>query len=383
VRAVKIVHVLAPAQAGGLERVVHALAIGQQRAGHAVLAVPIVDRWIDDHSFAAPLARAGVEIQPLVVPPRAYLRERAMLRDLLDRAAPDVLHSHGYHTDVVDGGVARRAGIATVSTAHGFTGGPWRNRVYEAIARVALRRFDAVVAVSRPLAEDLQRSGVARDRIHMVPNAWSRIATPLGRAEARHVLGLDPSRFTVGWVGRMTHEKGLDVFVDAMAALTDLPLAACAVGEGPERAAQEARGLRAGLGDRIRWTGLVREAGRYFRAFDLLVLSSRTEGVPMVLLEAAAEGVPVVATAVGGIPDVVSSNEAILIAPERPDALAAAVRDVFNGPADAVRRADAARQRVGREFAEPAWLARYADVYAAAAGNVSGRLGIESRTRHR
>ncbi|HEX6052855.1 MAG TPA: glycosyltransferase, partial [Gemmatimonadaceae bacterium] len=146
-------HLLAPADAGGLERVVHSLAVGQHLGGHRVVVVPVVERWDPDHTFATPLERAGVELRPLEAPARGYLLERAAFARILDEVAPDVVHSHGYHTDVVDGDVARRAGIATVSTAPGFTKGPWRNRLYEYRDTRALKRFDAVVAVSRPLAE--------------------------------------------------------------------------------------------------------------------------------------------------------------------------------------------------------------------------------------
>ena len=112
----KIAHVLAPAHAGGLERVVHALAIGQQRIGHQVVAVVVVEAWNDEHPFAAPLARANIEIRPIVVPARAYRREWSEMDRVLRDLAPDVVHTHGYHTDVIGGALARRAGIATVST---------------------------------------------------------------------------------------------------------------------------------------------------------------------------------------------------------------------------------------------------------------------------
>ena len=362
----KIMHVLAPAHAGGLERVVHALAIGQHARGHSVVAVPLTDVWSDDHSFATPLTRAGVNVRPLILPPRAYLRERAAFAQLLGVERPDVVHSHGYHTDVVIGDVARRAGAAIISTAHGYTRGPWRNRVYEGLDRLALRRFDAVAVVSRPLADELQRSGVRADRIHVVPNAWSRIAPPLDRAAARAALGLDGAAFVIGWVGRMTREKGLDVLVEALPGIADLPLMVFALGDGPERAAQETRAAASGVADRIRWAGMVREAGRFFQAFDMLVLSSRTEGVPMVVLEAMAAGIPLVVTAVGGIPHVVSPHEAVLVPPERPDELAAAIRLVFDQREDAAHRARAARARLDREFSETPWLDRYDEIYVGA-----------------
>lgn len=359
----KIMHLLAPAHAGGLERVVHALSIGQHRRGHRVIAVPVADTFSSDHSFAVPLTREKIEVRPIVVPGRAYRRERAAVKALLDEFKPDVVHSHGYHTDVVDGGVIRGSGIATVATAHGFTRGPWRNRVYEWLDCRALRQFDAVAAVSGPLADEIARSGVSPDRIHLIPNAWSRVGAPLDRSAARHELGLAADAFVFGWVGRMSFEKGLDILVDTVAMLRDVPIIVAAIGDGPERAAQEARAVALGLGDRIRWTGMILEAGRYFQALDGLVLSSRTEGVPMVILEAMAAQIPLVTTAVGGIPNVVSAREALLVAPGQPAALATAIRSVFADRDAASRRAVAAHARIEAEFAEEPWLQRYEGVY--------------------
>lgn len=366
-------HVLAPAPAGGLERVVHALAIGQCRRGHDVVAVPIVEKWVPDHAFAIPLSRENVEIVPVSVPRRGYVRERSILAELFRSRLPDLVHTHNYHADVIAGPVARRAHIATVSTAHGFTGGPWRNRVYEQLARVAFRSFDAVIAVSQPLALDLRRSGVSESHIHIVPNAWSRVSTPLNRADARRELGLESEPFVVGWVGRMSYEKGLDLFLDALIRLTDMPISACAIGDGAERAAQRIRASSAGLEGRVRWPGLVQEAGRLFQAFDVLVLSSRTEGVPMVMLEAMALGVPLVVTAVGGIPDVVSGNEAIIVPSDDPAALADGIRSAFHDRDGAAARAAAALRRVNCDFGERRWLERYEEVYRAALNGATRR----------
>jgi glycosyltransferase involved in cell wall biosynthesis len=113
----------------------------------------------------------------------------------------------------------------------------------------------------------------------------------------------------------------------------------------------------------ITWHGVVPDAGRLLRAFDVLVLSSRTEGTPMVVLEAMAAGVPIVATRVGGVPDVLSSADAMLVPPEDPAALAAAIRAVHDHPDAARSRADSARRRLDTEFALAPWLARYEAIY--------------------
>ena len=300
------------------------------------------------HTF---LDNLGVEHSVIAVPPRAYRRERAAIADLCSRLRPDIVHTHGYRTDVIDSGVARRAGIATVTTVHGFTGvGGWRGRLYEYLQRRAFRRFDAVVAVSRPLVSLLQADGVPRDRVHLVPNAYAGRSFE-SRNNARRMLGLGDG-FIAGWIGRLSREKAPDVFV---AALSKLPgLSGAIIGSGREAPLTS---------DRVVMLGQIADAARVIAAFDVLVLSSRTEGTPIVLFEAMAANVPVVATAVGGVPDIVSEREALLVPPENPDALARAIAQVRDDPISARERAAAAATRLATQYAVGPWIERYAAVY--------------------
>jgi glycosyltransferase involved in cell wall biosynthesis len=292
-----------------------------------------------------------VERTVIALPPRAYGRERAGIADVCARIRPDVVHTHGYRTDVIDSGVARRRKIPTITTVHGFTGiGGWRGRLYEYLQRRAFRRFDAVVAVSRPLVTLLRGDGVAADRVHMIPNAYSP-DTFFNRDDARRTLGLSDG-FIAGWIGRLSQEKAPDVFVAAVDQVEGM--SAAIIGSGREAPRNSPR---------VKMLGQVADAARLMKAFDVLVLSSRTEGTPMVLFEAMAAKVPVVATAVGGVPDVVSDNEALLVPPDRPDALARAIAAVRDDPAAARTRAAAAAERLATEYAVGPWVERYAAVY--------------------
>src|SRR6267378_7708282 len=174
-----ILHVVAPAEIGGLERVVQMLAHGQARAGDDVHVAMVLDPACANHPLRETLATGGVAPHPIVLPLRSYRRERAALRQLCRRLRPDVVHTHGYRPDIVDAVTARREEIPTVTTVHGFTGGDWKNRMYERLQRRAYRRFDAVVAVSRPLAEQLMGDDVPPQRVHYVPNAWPETVPPL------------------------------------------------------------------------------------------------------------------------------------------------------------------------------------------------------------
>jgi glycosyltransferase involved in cell wall biosynthesis len=264
---------------------------------------------------------------------------------------------------VLDASVPRHHGIPIVTTAHGFTGGSWRNRLYEYVQRRTFRRFDAVVAVARSLGERLAHSGVPRSRLHVVPNAWRRTAATLERAAARRMLGLPAEGFVVGWVGRLSGEKGLDVLIDALPHLPAVPLIVSVIGGGMERRSLEARATQQGVADLIRWHDVVPDAERLYTAFDVFVLSSRTEGTPVVLFEAMGAGVPIVTTAVGGVPDVVSRDEATLVPSEDSRALAEGIRDVYTHSAAAARRARAARERLQRDFSAGPWVERYMDIY--------------------
>ena len=177
------------------------------------------------------------------------------------------------------------------------------------------------------------------------------------------MLGLPQQGWVVGWIGRLSAEKGPDVFLEALAAVDDPGVRGILVGTGRERAALGALARRLGVEDRVMWPGSVAGAGRLFRAFDCFVLSSRTEGTPIVLFEAMAAEVPVVTTAVGGVPDVVSSTEASLVPANDPGALAAAIRGVLADPTSAQARARSARGRLERERAMAPWVARYEQVY--------------------
>jgi glycosyltransferase involved in cell wall biosynthesis len=359
----RILHVLAPAEFGGLEAVVLALAAGHRARGHDVHVLPIIIDAAANHPFVARLEEHGLQFEPLRIGRRAYLRERSLFKSLCESVRPDIVHTHGYRPDVLAAGVARRLSIPTVSTIHGFTGGHAKNRLYEWLQRRALRRFDAVVVVSQAQYEMLRHSHARPGRLFLVRNAWY----PAGDAEPREVarakLDVPDDVVHIGWVGRMSREKGVDIALDALARLRDLTLTASFIGEGPELPAARARAASLGLGHRVVWQGVIHRAGRLFSAFDVLLLTSRTEGTPIVLFEGMAAGVPVVATRVGGVPEVISEGEAWLVPAADPDAIAAAVRDILRDRAAAGRRVRAALARLGAEFGHSQWLTTYERVY--------------------
>jgi glycosyltransferase involved in cell wall biosynthesis len=330
-----------------------------QRAHVAAVLTP--NQLWREHPFIGDLAQAGVPFSPIVAGARSYLTEFKLLASLVNRIQPAVVHTHGYRADVIGGQAARRCGVPTVSTVHGFTGGSRRNRLNERLQLLALRYADQVIAVSRPLVARLVRAGVPTEKIHYVQNGFAP-SCMLSREAARSKLGIAADALVAAWVGRLSREKGPDVALRALAS-SDQPWRLAFIGSGPEEGELRRLAVRLGIDDRIDWCGAVPNAGSVLPAFDALILSSRTEGTPIILLEAMHAGLPIVATLVGGVPDVVDASQAILVPPDEPAMIAQSLDKIATRPTEAQQRAMRAADRVADKFQPAAWLKRVSAVY--------------------
>lgn len=363
--AASVLHLAAPARHGGLERVILELATAQVHQGRSVAVALVLEPGDEvDHPLVDALGARSIPLELVVLPARRYFAERKAVVGLLERLSPSVLHTHGYRADVVDADVARARGVASVTTAHGFAATGRRGAFYERLQTFVARWSDAIVAVSEPIAHRFVSAGVPPTRVHLVPNAIGTVST-MERATARSMLGLPPDRFVVGWVGRLSQEKGPDLFVRAMADVSSDTIGVM-IGDGPERQHVGALISELGLEDRIRLAGAVPEASTHFSALDVFALTSRTEGTPMTLLEAMAAGVPIVATGVGGVPAVLEDDAGIVVPLRSLEAIAAAFETLRRNPERARALARTAGRRVRDRYGVEPWVRAYDAVYAAA-----------------
>jgi glycosyltransferase involved in cell wall biosynthesis len=358
----RVMHVAAPGPTGGLESVIVQLSAGLRARGHDVRVAAVLLPGTDEaHPFLEMLAREGVPAHPVLVRGREYRAERRAVRALMLAHEVQVLHTHGYRPDVLHGSVAHALGRVQVSTLHGFVGGTWRGRFYEWLQVRMARRADRVVAVSAPIAERLAGAGITGN-VELVRNAVAPCRDALSREEARRALGLPLEGFLVGWVGRVSSEKGPDLFVEALVR-TNAAIHGVIVGDGPELPSARTLAVVRGIAARLHTVGLVPQASRYLAAFDALALTSRTEGTPMILLEAMWAGVPIVATAVGGVPQVLSSSEATLVPPGDAAAVAAALDRYWRDRPLRDRLAADARAYVAAAFGVDEWIGQHERLY--------------------
>ena len=357
----RVMHVLHPGPTGGLEQVVEQLAGGRAREGRPTAAVMTCFAAGQATGLETKLRASGVRVKRVEVGGRDYWGERRQIAAFAKSWQAEVIHSHGYRADIVSWGIAQAIGGVSVSTAHGFTGGDLRNRLYERLQQWAWRGVDTVVAVSEPLRARLVNAGVPERKVAVVRNAWSGGEPALNREQAREELGIAGPRCWIGWVGRLSAEKAPELMLRALSGLP-ASVGLVMVGDGRERASLEALAQSLGIAGRVRFAGLLPDAAQRMKAFDLLVLSSRTEGTPMVLLEAMAAQVPVAATRVGGVPQMLNEREAYLAEPEA-ESLTFQIQLALSDSTEAQRRASAARRRLEQSAGRTAWMAAYESLY--------------------
>jgi glycosyltransferase involved in cell wall biosynthesis len=270
---------------------------------------------------------AGTEL--ISVPDRGPCDFRAV-RELLAccrRENVAIWHGHDYKSDAIGLLLRRFWPMRLVSTVHGWGGESRKTALYHAIDRMCLPGYERVICVSEDLRRQCLRAGVPGPRCLLVENGidLDAYAPSADAAEAKRRLGLRPDRPVIGAVGRLSAEKRFDVLIRAVDRLlargSEVQLVIA--GEGEEEARLRALIDELGRAGSIRLLGFQTDTIPLYRAMDVFALSSLREGLPNVLLEAMATGVPIVATRVGGVPRVIHHEEnGLLVEPGDPAGLA-------------------------------------------------------------
>lgn len=366
-RVVMLTTSLAP---GGAESQVFRLSLELRRRGWEPAAVSLLPLA----GYADTLKAAGVQVFSLGMRPgRPDPRGLVRLALLLSRLRPQVLHSHMFHANLM----ARLARLfcpvpVVISTLHsaaeiGSRAGKRSARLRDWMCRLTDPMADATVAVSGAVAERHASSGaVRRAKLLVIPNGVDTGVfrpDPDRRARVRDQLGLT-SEFVWLAAGRLMWKKDWGTLLRAFAAQHGPVL--LIAGEGPQEA--ELKEFAASLAIDARFLGRVDDMPALMNAADAFALSSVIEGLPLVLLEAAASGLPTVAAGAGGVREILEGGEAGLVVPvSDPAALAAAMSQLRSRPADARQRmARAARARAEERFDIQAvvslWQATYRDL---------------------
>jgi sugar transferase (PEP-CTERM/EpsH1 system associated) len=364
-----VAHLIYRLDIGGLETLlVDAInRMPAHRYRHAVICLT------DYTEFAQRITRPGVELVALHKPPGLELGTHKRLFKLLRTMRPDVLHTYNfgtieYHATALLAGVPVRVHAEhgrDASDPHGV------NRKHNLLRRLLAPVIDRYVPVSRDLERWLRGVvGIPQAKIELIDNGVDTERFHPAAAEPTGEAWNAPDAFVIGSVGRLQDVKDQATLIDAFARLrTMLPaeqhrLRLVLVGDGPLRERLAQRIADAGLQDCAWLPGARGDVAPVMRSFSLFALSSIAEGTPVTMLEAMASGLPVVSTAVGGIPDLVQDGASgTLVPPGDPQRLAEALASYVLDAGRTRLHGVAGRARIEQQYSVSAMLAHYVDLY--------------------
>ncbi len=370
-KPIKILRVIARLNMGGPALHVAYLTEGLRKRGYdTTLVAGSLARGEDSMAFVA--TARGVEVVRIdelgrEISPLRDLMATIRLARLIRKERPQILHTHTAKAGTVGRVAARLAGSRrppiVVHTFHGHVlrgyFGPVRTLLFRLLERWLAGGTTALIAVSPQVRDDLVALGVApRERFVVIRLGieLDERVTPEqnGRAESRRYLGIPGDRFAVGWIGRMTAVKRTDDVLIAFKSLRDggVDAVLCMVGDGPDRLQLEQRAHELGVARDTVFLGYQEDVAPFYAAFDVLVLPSGNEGTPVTVIEALAAERPVVATRVGGVPDVVRDGEdGFLVEAGATDDLADRLGRLARDPALRARMGKKGRERVLPRYA--------------------------------
>ena len=362
-----IVHLLSSFGVGGQERVALDLAIGLAARGHRLSVISLSSSSEPDGPLGQEFAAAGIEVRRLQrrdgLDPTLVARLALELRSL----EADLVHSHNPLPLIYGAPAARLVRAAAIHTKHGRNPG---SRSHLLLRRAAAQLVHSFVAVSDvTAAQAREQNDCPPERLHVIRNGiqLDRFAPNLvARAQVRAELGIPDDAWVVGTVGRLDESKNQAMLVRAIAPTLTRLRRLVVVGDGPNRADVEAAAAAAPEPRFIHITGRRMDVDRMMPAFDVFALPSRSEGLPLVLPEAMAVGLPIVATEVGGVPGVVEEGETGLLVPVDERALADALGQLAADPARAKAMGRRGREIALERYSATRMVDDYLRLYAAA-----------------
>jgi glycosyltransferase involved in cell wall biosynthesis len=340
---------LAPPRRHRVLMLIDHLEVGGAQRHLALLARELVEGGHQVHVLHT--GERALELDPRVVVVRALAgrvarREDGRLDAVVARYAarikPTILHAHLYASSVAGGRAAAKLGIPLVVTHH--SAGTWQQEADRNLLLAVLRRVACHLAASPQIEDALLEHGLPPSRVEFIPNGVPVPRRPLKRREG--------GSLRVGFLGRLDHDKDPVLAVQALAQAHALGSRACLElrGEGPLSADVREAVNRLGLEPHVRLAGFVAHAARFYGGIDVLLLSSRSEGMPLVVLEAMGHELPIVATRVGAVGlEVQDGVTGLLGEPGDPGGLGEAIAWLDAHPAERLRFGRQGRRRL-REF---------------------------------
>jgi len=296
------------------------------------------------------------------------IRSVKAVGNFIKRNNIDIIHSHGYKSNFYALIANLFRNVSLITTCHLWTGGGFKNRIYESLDKLWIKRFDKIVTVSDELRTEVLNWGVSPSKVSTIDNGidLNRFKGSFDTNNIRKKLNIASHFKVIGTIGRLDEQKGhifliestiqfLKVFPDTIFLI---------VGDGSLKQKLQDKVVELSLENNFVFTGIRKDIPEILVAIDIFVLPSLSEGLPMVLLEAMAAKKPIIASGVGAIPKVIINNETgILIKPRDVDELTKSMIDLLRNKDKADLIAKNAYNKIVREFSSKKMVKEYIKIY--------------------
>jgi glycosyltransferase involved in cell wall biosynthesis len=362
-RRVKVLQLISSGGYYGAENMLLNLCASQEKAGCENSLLLFYNVHVPNVEFYERARRRGLSVRMVHCKGRADWRAVRQIEEYIQEDEVDLVHTHGYKADLYGYLAAWRCHKPVVATCHNWVGGTAALGIYNHLDRMALKKFNALAAVSDAVAQRLLAFGVPSEKIKTIANGID--VTAFERAQPLPLLK-DEGSIVVGVVARLDLQKGFEYLLRAARELCKMfpGLKIVIAGEGPDRSAIEEMIEQYGLQSSVVLAGQQSNMPAVYAAMDIFVLPSLNEGLPMTVLEAMAASKPVIATRVGAIPSVIKDSEnGLLVAPKDPEGLQNAIASLLNDPERRRRLGDQAHAWVSQNYTSEAMALKYREMY--------------------
>lgn len=354
----KILHVIDSGGLYGAEKMILTLVAEQVKQGYEPMILSVGDLSVKEKALEAEARSLGLPIKPWRMKEGLNLGGTRQIAEWAQNSGYKVLHSHGYKFNILFGLVVRSSSsVRIVSTLHGYTTvHPFSKLwLYQMLDQWMLRYADAVVVVSERICPRF----LTRSSVELIPNGITQ-EIPLCEVNSPYQ---PKSRYLIA-VGRLSREKAYDLLIKAFCELEGPKVELVLVGDGPEKGRLEELVAQKGFGDRIHFTGYLQNTTALIKNAEAIVISSLTEGMPLVVLEAMRALTPVVSTPVGEIPKVLEYGKlGYLASGNTVNDIRDAISNLLANELVARHKANAAKEVFNKNYTAVQMAARYAKVY--------------------
>jgi len=370
-KKIKIAYVMTPITFGGSERVNLNFLTNVDRQKYDIHPILIIRPWENQTTFEKELIKCKFSYSKIPVAKHdgfdlwRHFRCLFKLNSIVINNSFDLMHSHGYLSDIMVLLVAKLHKIPIVSTCHGFVFNDNKLKLYFKLDLLALNLFNSVIAVSTNIKQYLVSNKINESIVDVIPNAVdiqpSNIIDKSEISLLKDKYGIIEKDLILGYVGRISSEKGIKYLLDSVSLLknANLSVKLLIIGDGPDYDEMQKLVKENHITNEVIFLGFQENIFLWLNTMDLFVLPSLTEGTPLALLEAMSAGVPVVATRVGGVPDIIKDGiNGVLVTPGSKEAIAEAIIKLSSDKALISRIVNNAKDLIDNNYSITNWIVK-------------------------